>query len=1031
VAHTRSQEIKWILTVDAQGAQTEIQNFSKEIDRLKTSNTELAAEIKTTNAEIKSQEKELNALARGGQQSSDRYHELSESLAKNRAEVVENTKAINDNKKAIDEQNKKIQDTIKAMNLQDMTMSQLRQRAADLQKQLERTAVSTSPEAYKKLQKELSEVKNRMSVVQNTGKGLTDSFAGMSNPIGSAIRAVQGFGQALKLLLANPVVAIMAAIVAVFMAFKDALFKNEEAMNALNRIMAPFKVILDLVLNVVQKLIIAIIEFVEKVINGATKMLEKLPLVGNWFKKMNDEAREGIELEKEKQALQNKARENLVKNAELERDIAILHDKVAQRDKYNAKERQGFLEEAIRLENEIMQNKIEQEKANLRILETEAARTQNTKEMNDEIARQTALIINLETEFFNKTRRDQRALSSAIMEEEGSGGGGGSYRGGGSSRGSGGGGGGSDAAQKAIDKQTKIEEEALKKQINLLKKARLEGEITEKEYIRKVEQLTLESNGRLLKIKGQGQDKILQLEAAILDAQYKMQVDAENERMEAANASIQADKDRVEELKSEKEKELQMLDAARNERLSILQEEETDQKIYALRAAEIEAQTMQARLDVINQFSETLRQAELENEQVRIEAIEANMKDIIAAEKNALLEQEKVRRLFVKSMADFDRQYNIRTWEQRKDDELRILQRQYDEKLIAEETYQLALVAIEKKYRDEKLKARQEADLTTMKESFNAELENLSFLHDQKMLSEEEYEQAVFRMRMKYAAKYTQQYADYISQAAGIVADLMQAETTNIEARYDAEIAAAAGNKKEVERLEREKAQKKLEVEKKYADVQFAITAAQIIANTAMAIMQAFAQLGPVAGAIAGAIVGVAGVAQLLVANAQRKKVKAMTLAGSDASEAPPSGKVTMRQGLAEGGHNIDYTPGGYTTPGPKYSQAGWLPVHSGEYVVASDEMSRPDVVDKVRYIENIRRSRIIGKRSAYGMAEGGHNEGQTAATIAAEKKTLDMLTKAVQRLADGDIVVNYGITEMEAAQRRKQDVESMFTSNE
>lgn len=53
-----------------------------------------------------------------------------------------------------------------------------------------------------------------------------------------------------------------------------------------------------------------------------------------------------------------------------------------------------------------------------------------------------------------------------------------------------------------------------------------------------------------------------------------------------------------------------------------------------------------------------------------------------------------------------------------------------------------------------------------------------------------------------------------------------------MEAKYDAEIAAAQGNAQEVERLETEKAQKKLEIEKKYADVQFAVKASQIIADT-------------------------------------------------------------------------------------------------------------------------------------------------------------------------------------------------------
>jgi len=78
-----------------------------------------------------------------------------------------------------------------------------------------------------------------------------------------------------------------------------------------------------------------------------------------------------------------------------------------------------------------------------------------------------------------------------------------------------------------------------------------------------------------------------------------------------------------------------------------------------------------------------------------------------------------------------------------------------------------------------------------------------------------------------------------------------QIEIDNVEAKYDAEIEAAQGNEEKIEQLEQEKAQKKLDIEKKYADVQFAIKASQIIANTALAVMMALGQLGPIAGPIA------------------------------------------------------------------------------------------------------------------------------------------------------------------------------------
>ena len=124
-----------------------------------------------------------------------------------------------------------------------------------------------------------------------------------------------------------------------------------------------------------------------------------------------------------------------------------------------------------------------------------------------------------------------------------------------------------------------------------------------------------------------------------------------------------------------------------------------------------------------------------------------------------------------------------------------------------------------------------------------------------------------------------------------------QVEIDNVEAKYDAEIEAAQGNAEEVERLEQEKAQKKLDIEKKYADVQFVVKASQIIANTAMAITAALAQLGPIAGPIAAGVMAATGAIQLAAANAERQKVKNLTLSGDSSSSGGTGARVaTGRQ---------------------------------------------------------------------------------------------------------------------------------------
>lgn len=121
--------------------------------------------------------------------------------------------------------------------------------------------------------------------------------------------------------------------------------------------------------------------------------------------------------------------------------------------------------------------------------------------------------------------------------------------------------------------------------------------------------------------------------------------------------------------------------------------------------------------------------------------------------------------------------------------------------------------------------------------------------------------------------------------------------------------------------------ERKAAIRKKYANMQFVATVAQIVVDTAGAIMKGFQQLGPIGGAIAAALIGATGIAQVAIANAQRKK---------------------MLNG---------YSSGGYTGDGGVYEPAGV--VHRGEYVVPQTVMSHPDAMAAIRSLESIRQRKI------------------------------------------------------------------------
>ena len=196
------------------------------------------------------------------------------------------------------------------------------------------------------------------------------------------------------------------------------------------------------------------------------------------------------------------------------------------------------------------------------------------------------------------------------------------------------------------------------------------------------------------------------------------------------------------------------------------------------------------------------------------------------------------------------------------------VQNQIEAEYTAKHNEQLAQQA------DKEKQARQALGFDQQSE-YDRQLQQLKQALDNQYITQQEYEQRVQQLKKESFMKQAEYYTNLFSNA---VTSLQNAEMANVDAKYDAEIKAAEGNTALQEKLEKKKANEKLKIQKKYADVNFAMQVAQIISNTAASIMKAYSELGPIAGSVAAALMGVTGAAQLAVANAERQKVKRMTL---------------------------------------------------------------------------------------------------------------------------------------------------------
>lgn len=359
----------------------------------------------------------------------------------------------------------------------------------------------------------------------------------------------------------------------------------------------------------------------------------------------------------------------------------------------------------------------------------------------------------------------------------------------------------------------------------------------------------------------------------------------------------------------------------------------------------------------------------------------------------------------------------------------------YDEELLDKQQYDQAMANLDRQAEDHRLQIRQQYGLASQRELYNAELEQLKMHLQNKEISEEKYEEAVKNLKM---SKMKEAFDYYANLSGGAVQALQQAEEANVDAKYDAEIEAAKNAGKDTTEIEKKKANEKLKIQKKYADVNFAIKASQIIADTSVSIMKALGELGPIAGPIAATLMGITGAAQLAAANAERQKVKKMSLNGGGAAGASGARVAT---GLESGG-SIDiereqdgrrfhaaYDPmkrGFVNKPTVIVGEGGFG--HSREWVASNAAVENPTVAPIIDIIDRAQRAGTIrtldmGKfllQQTQGRQSGGFIPSapvQAPPPASAADPVLKKMVEVLERLSTEGIPASVALDELEQKQ--------------
>lgn len=445
-----------------------------------------------------------------------------------------------------------------------------------------------------------------------------------------------------------------------------------------------------------------------------------------------------------------------------------------------------------------------------------------------------------------------------------------------------------------------------------------------------------------------------------------------------------------------------------------LAQKQVSQEKYDLAMQALKTQHTANILAIETSYSEQSQNIEIKDGAKKKSLQDKQQANLRAAEQAHFDQQVAVEQAYQDALAKVMEQGETQqelTLEQQRDQKLEVLKGYYQAALNLakqngedttqlEKAYKDVQTQIKKEYitkqeellneQDEKKKQARQALGFDQQSEYDRQLQQLQQALDNQYITQEEHEQRVQQLKKESFAKQAQDYTNLFSNAVGA---LQSAEMANVDAKYDAEIKAAEGNTELQEKLEKKKANEKLKIQKKYADVNFAMQVAQIVSNTAVSIMKALADLGPVAGPVAAALMGVTGAAQLVVANAERQKVKRMTLNGSASGSSSVGSRVAS--GRESGGRidvereqdgkhfNAEYAPGkrGYVDH-PTVIVGEGPRGRSKEWVASNAALENPTIAPLINLMDAAQRAGQIRTfdMSKYLMAMQGRALGGSIA---------------------------------------------------
>ena len=369
--------------------------------------------------------------------------------------------------------------------------------------------------------------------------------------------------------------------------------------------------------------------------------------------------------------------------------------------------------------------------------------------------------------------------------------------------------------------------------------------------------------------------------------------------------------------------------------------------------------------------------------------------------------QEETRRDIEERLLEIRTDYLHQANDMQRDIELKALQELYGKKLLAEEEYQQARLAIEAKYAQNPAQvnkdkftenvnnglavAQEMAGDANANNPWTGDLTNylntntmLKELYEQDKLTHAEYLAAKAQNLSEFIEQVQQKYQvmyQAVSAVLGGISNYAKAcsdyEVAVVTKNYDKQIEAAGNNQKKRKKLEDKKQKEIAAIKSKANKKAMKIEIAQALASTAMGAINAYTSAAqvPFIGYILAPIAAAAAVAAGMLQIATIKKQHQAEEAG--------------------------YYEGGFTG-GKRYRKEAGV-VHEGEFVANHQAVNNPNVLPFLNFLDQAQRNNTVGSLTAQDVSRsmGAGGSSQIVAPIVNVQTDNEGIRESIDRSSD------------------------------